>query len=463
MPANASLQMAAALIAGALLFVSGSSSRADGGTDSPSVDGQVTGSESLAALDLSCPNCNVILLNIELLRADHVGLLSGSTDSATPNIDSFFGRSIVFEQASAPAGESYRSNLAVQTAMHAFHYDADQSVIDKFAKRGAKALPPEEARKMVAMLTRYPTMAEVLKENGYHTVSLNQGIRAGERLLLDRGFDQAIEWGRRNTSFRDTVADLGKRLSTADGKSFILYRPEGLHPYPYYYPPDRPRVIQENKILYKYRPRFGRFNVTFNVALPQPEQRKIHRLIYRQQLKYIDEELGKVFGLIKKEQLNRSSVIVLYANHGSGLGDNGVHRLAVSYQSCIHVPLIIYHPKITRQIRVSDPVALIDLAPTIYEIVGASNIPQSDGHSLIRDDSTNKTDLIGRNDIDEYIRMDNMKLIIKNAVQRELYDLRVDPHENDNLIDSLPSVARRLEAILLARKIQLLQNAPERH
>ncbi len=48
--------------------------------------------ETDARIDLACPGCNVIFLNIELLRADRVGLISGS--SLTPHIDRFFRQGV---------------------------------------------------------------------------------------------------------------------------------------------------------------------------------------------------------------------------------------------------------------------------------------------------------------------------------------------------------------------------------
>jgi len=66
--------------------------------------------------DLSCPDCNVIFLNIELLRADYIGLISNEHgDNITPNIDKFFEDGIIFEDASAPAGSTQMSNIEVLT------------------------------------------------------------------------------------------------------------------------------------------------------------------------------------------------------------------------------------------------------------------------------------------------------------------------------------------------------------
>ena len=415
-------------------------------------------------IDLACHGCNVILLNIELLRADQIGLLNPGEPSVTPNIDRFFARSLIFEQVSAPAGESYRSNLAVQTAMHSFHYPADQRSIDIFAKRSTDVSSTIGSEQLVSMLTRYTTIPEIYLQQKFHTIGLNQGIRAGERLLLDRGFDDHVNWGRVTTSYRDTISTLIHKLQATSGKFFLLYRPEALHPFPYYYPDDLEQVTVPGKIHYQAKPRFNRFNIRFNRALPEEEKRKVHRMIYRQQLKFVDHELKRVFSSIVHNKLDRNSIIVLYSNHGSGLGDNGVDKLGVSYQSCIHVPLLIRVPSLDRQIRIETPVSLIDLAPTLYEISGITGPLSINGRSLLRetgDDYGFEQAVIGRNDTDEYIRRGNLKLIIKNGEHRELYDLNSDPHETKNVLAARLGVARNLESELIAKKIEILREAAE--
>ena len=452
------------LFFGALTLLAGCNEQAGNKESRPQPPNMPVDTMHVEKRDLSCTGCNIILLNIELLRADFVGLLSPGKNSATPNIDRFFAHSVIFEQVSAPAGESYRSNIAVQTGMHAFRYSADQKSIDEFARRGFKNPSAPRHQQIASMLTRYTTIAEALQKNNYHTINLNQGIRAGNRLLLDRGFDESVNWGRIKTSFHETVAGLENALSQTREKFFVLYRPEALHPFPYYYPDDRKRFELPGKIFYQEKSQYQRYNVRFNPALAAGEKRKVHRMIYRQQLKYIDDEMGKVFNKITQERLDQTSIIVLYSNHGVGLGDNGVHKLAVSYQSCIRVPLLIRIPSLDEQIRISTPVSLIDLAPTLFEIAAIDYSSDLDGRSLLHysgTDSPISEPIIGRNDDDEYIRVGDWKLIIKNGEQREIYNLRSDPHETRSLYASQASVARDLESRLVAIKIELLQDQTE--
>src|ERR1035437_8267613 len=65
--------------------------------------------------DLSCLDCNVILLDIDLLRADFVGV-SKVAGGVTPNINEFFKNSIRFEDVSSSCGVTAISNTSTLTA-----------------------------------------------------------------------------------------------------------------------------------------------------------------------------------------------------------------------------------------------------------------------------------------------------------------------------------------------------------
>ncbi len=420
-----------------------------------------TSQVDLSTIDLSCSRCNIILLNIELLRADYVGLINDSQPSDTPNIDRFFSRSLVFQDVAAPAGESYRSNLSVQTAMHGFHYRALETEIDDFIGKWNRSNYSEADNRIAKMLTRFPAMAEYFQKHGFHTVSMNQGIRAGRYLLLDRGFDEVVNWSRERVSFITTVDEFVAKLGGQKKQQFLIhYRPEVLHPFPYYYPDSRPLISSPGEIYNHHRPQFSRYNIRFRPSLTPPKKREVHHRIYRQQVHYVDDELDRVFSAIEDEGLDKSSIIVLYANHGSGLGDNGVDKLAVSYQSCIHVPLLIRHPKLDRAIRITSPVPLIDLVPTLLDMAGLPVPEHFDGETLLRD-LTERDPLhpylIGRNDYDEYIRKNDLKLIIKNGELLELYDLEKDPSETGNLSHQLAAETRALRSALDMIKLSILE------
>lgn len=424
--------------------------------------------DNLPVLDiksLSCEGCNLLLLNIELLRADYVGLLNSEKISNTPNIDNFFKNAILFSDISAPAGETYRSNLATLTSKEAFYFPVTEKRIHQYIYRKKNTPTPEKFIDIEEMLLKFPTLAEHLKSNQYHTISMNQGIRAGKRLMLDRGFDNAINWDRRKVSYRQTIDVLLDNLkNNKESPYFLLYRPEALHPMPYHYPADLDRIEDPERIINQHKPQFSRFNIRVNHAISKPEIRRTLHELYAQQVRMVDSELNEIFTYLKEYNRLANTIVVLYSNHGSGLGDNGVEKLAVSYQSCIRVPLLIRHPAVTHKIQINTPVTLLDLMPTLLELTGHSVPDQIDGESLLRDynqEAGKMRPIIGRNDFDEYIRVGDYKLIRKQGNRVELYLLTTDPGEIRSIADDDPERVRKMLGILETTKTNMLKNQYE--
>ena len=79
--------------------------------------------------------------------------------------------------------------------------------------------------------------------------------------------------------------------------------------------------------------------------------------------------------------LLESTVVVIAGDHGESLGERGeaTHGLFV-YQSVIHVPLIIRVPVARMKgRRVSDPVRIVDIMPTVLDLLGQTAAPGTDG------------------------------------------------------------------------------------
>ena len=182
------------------------------------------------------------------------------------------------------------------------------------------------------------------------------------------------------------------------------------------------------------------------------------RLAYGRQVAYVDDELARVFSALREHHLLDSTVVVLYANHGVGLMDHGIMNMGVAYQSCVHVPLLIRHPAVARAIRVGAPVALVDLAPTLYDILGIMPDPAPMTHSLlplVEGRPYPREYLFGRDIQTEYVRKGDWKLIITGSSDRELFHLADDPGERVNRYDPDLPVVRELEAALRIRKLAI--------
>ncbi|MFH1403227.1 MAG: sulfatase-like hydrolase/transferase [Candidatus Altiarchaeota archaeon] len=426
-------------------------------------------------LDLSCRGCNVLFINIDLLRADYIGLLNPAGNH-TPNIDRFFEKSVIFEQAQAPAGQTYTSNTAVLTSQEAFGIP-DLTYKDEYT--------PSES------------IAEVLVKQGYSTINVNEGDSTGKEANMEKGFtDQTEVEG--YVLMNDSVGILLEKIGSAreeDRPFFILFHEMEMH-YPYVYPmrywehfdslayedpfinvfiqtknknPWRMTLTYEIPITYQTRVIGGPYEKTEeNDALytvwemPGKEKnvtysnRETIRELYGHRLGYVDSELKPLFTLLDNEFLN-NTIIVFYSNHGEALTDKKNFEHGISYKSCIHVPLMILHPRVERQVRIKDPVSLVDLTPTIYDMLGIKPVEGASGTSLtplIKNGSYDREFIYGKSYKGDYIRRGDWKLIVFKSRYKELYDLHADPEEEHNVINQHPAIESMLEAQLIREKLK---------
>jgi arylsulfatase A-like enzyme len=186
---------------------------------------------------------------------------------------------------------------------------------------------------------------------------------------------------------------------------------------------------------------------------------------YDKALAEVDEHLAEVIAAIEELPEAERPIIAITADHGEGLGDHGVtHHSSDLYDSQIRVPLVIVGPGIPAA-RITEPVSVTDLAPTLLELAGFEppGMPDMDGRSLadlvtgarpsdpdggyafaamIKDRSTSQAA--------RAIVRGKWKLI-EAPGGLELYDLRKDPGEKKNLADAEPAVRDEMKALLEAR------------
>ena len=386
---------------------------------------------------------SVLFLNVELLRADFVGLLNPESD-ATPNIDRFFRDAVIFEDVSAPAGETARSSCAVQSALEGLYFAIDpDEAQDSGYVTGLKMYKLRHADRIVGI-------AETLTENGFATVNVNQGRRSGRHVGFDVGFRHYAEFHHRGLIDESLDALLEELHRVREERSFTLFHPNTLHASPYRYPVDRERVEAQ---AIQYVQEGDGYDVRLAEGeLGEEQKRTLARAVYRQQVRYVDDALARVFEHLEEHHVD-DTIIVLYANHGEGLHDNGVAFHGVSYQSCIHVPLLIRHPRISGPLRIETPISLVDLVPTIFDWLGIEVKHYQSGTSLvplIEDGEYERDAIFGKSLFTSFVRQGEWKLI--TGQRDELYDLEADPHEENDLIGEHPDVADRLRVILMAKE-----------
>jgi tetratricopeptide (TPR) repeat protein len=160
---------------------------------------------------------------------------------------------------------------------------------------------------------------------------------------------------------------------------------------------------------------------------------------YDEQLKYVDRLIGTFKQSLEQTGLWDRALVILLSDHGEGLGDHGEdsHGYFI-YESTLHVPLIIHWPAsaASHPARVTEPVGLIDIAPTVLDFLHFSAPPSFEGGSLmgahqpVYAESVHARDAFGWAPL-RSLRAGQFKYI--EAPRPELYDLNTDPHELKNL------------------------------
>lgn len=346
---------------------------------------------------------DVFLITIDTLRADHVHCY-GYDQTKTPTLDGLAREGIRFAQAFTPSPITNTSHATILTGL----LPSSHGVTD-FA---------------VPLTPAHPTIAELLKNRGYHTAAFIGAVILDSKTLapgFDRGFDYydnfpehaptKARWGRVERRGMDVVQH---------AESWLAKHPAAPHfMWVHLYDPHDP-----------YEP-------------PPPYSQTYKDRLYDGEIAYADSALGHFITYLKQTGRYRDSIIVVVGDHGEGLGEHNedTHGIFL-YDSTTHVPLIMKLPAASHAgAVVPSQVRTIDIVPTILELAAAPPLEKTDGISLKPYlDALDEGDrpALGETDYPlrfgwaplRSVRTDGFKFI--EAPRPELYDLKTDAAELHN-------------------------------
>ena len=210
---------------------------------------------------------------------------------------------------------------------------------------------------------------------------------------------------------------------------------------------------------------------------PLPDEKAWRRQIgrYWGEVTLVDTYVGKILADLDSAGHVDDTVVVFTSDHGDMMGDFRMAQKSVMYDPAVRVPLLFKVPGITDGgIRIEKPVSLVDLVPTLLELLGEAPYDRLDGKSLapvVRgdtgyagdafiewtgDEGENKwfaaPDLpIEKERVDRVyaaamravVTEDMWKLSLTSAGEHELYDLNTDPLELVNLYNRAGAESKR--------------------
>jgi arylsulfatase A-like enzyme len=211
--------------------------------------------------------------------------------------------------------------------------------------------------------------------------------------------------------------------------------------------------------------------------------------MYCGQIRYVDDQVGRVLDKLESLQLLDDTIVVFWSDHGEFVGDYGVtHKLAAFYDVMTRVPMVVWDPSGTLpRGQQSDLVECMDIYATILDMLQLPQPTGSRAHSLVQPDYTPRADVFVEGGLylqpfqqadarlnlraphsptqfgpGAMLRTRDWKLCLHSFDRGELYDLRNDPHECANLYDDPQHAGQVAEMTLRLMRRQLCQGqAPE--
>jgi len=361
---------------------------------------------------------DIFLVTIDTLRADHVHCY-GYESIQTPALDGLAKDGIRFSHAFTPSPITNTSHTTILTGL----LPSSHGVTD-FA---------------VPLAPTHPTLATLLKANGYHTAAFIGAVILDSKTLapgLDRGFDfydnfpaqpkTKSRWGRVERRGADVVQH---------AEAWMGAHPAGPHfLWVHLYDPHDP-----------YEP-------------PPPYSQTYKDRLYDGEIAYADSVLAGFVGYLKKTGRYDNALIVVVGDHGEGLGEHheDTHGIFL-YDSTTHVPLIVKMPGGNPGKTVDAQVRTTDILPTVTGLLGVAPPEVLDGESLqpfLAGIGNEDRIAIGETDYPlrfgwaplRSVRAGGFKFI--EAPRPELYDLHADPGELTNRYQLSDATVQKFRGML---------------
>lgn len=386
---------------------------------------------------------NLVLISLDTVRYDALGY-TGKALADTPAIDALSRDGCSFTQAI--------STNSLTTPAHCSLFTGRYPTAHGVHNIGLQSLSQTEK-----------TLAESLKESGYQTAAFVAAFPVSHRFGLAKGFDiydDRIAVSDHEQETKSRMADIFAERSAGDvadlAITWLNERRSGedpfflfLHFFDPHFPYDPPpEFIQRYGTTTKQR--------------------------YAGEIAYTDSQLRRFLSALERKNSPDRTIIIAFSDHGESLGEHGEdgHGIFI-YDSTIRIPLIFRGGPVAQGKSFDDQVSIIDIFPTIVDLLGLPIPKDLHGRSLkalllgtaegleehqyyiesfVGHDSFGWAPLIG-------MRTPFAKLI--RAPRPELYDHLEDPLEERNLYQVNPGHAQELEDAFTALLRGITQESDE--
>ncbi len=272
---------------------------------------------------------NVLLICMDTLRRDHVGFM-GYDRPVSPNLDALAAEGAVFTNAYSQSGWTMPSMGTIFTGLYPHAHGATD-----FHR---------------AMNRRLPTLASVLRDNGYDARAFVSHVLLTAEYGFNKGFVEydysVLRIGHpHNTSTATRLTELAIADLDKLQEPFFMW----VH----YFDPHFEYLSHEEWAS------FGDEDVDR----------------YDQEIAHTDREIGKLFAALEARGMRNNTIVVFTSDHGEEFREHGGDFHYTSYQEVMQVPLFIAGPGVERGER-TVMAEQIDFLPTILTLLGISEMPE---------------------------------------------------------------------------------------
>lgn len=315
----------------------------------------------------------IILISIDALRADYLGPWRDGWGH-TPNLDRFAAENVVFRDALTTWSDTSASHKSM---LYGLYQHAHQTTYKSYPA-SERVTPPVAALRQAGMRTgALFSLGAVAREIGFHHGFEDFHSESPPRLVDESG-NELSKLQRIAATWLARHAD----------KPFFLF----LHTYQIHAPYAPPENLLQ-AALERHGP-FDPLPAGFPPPdTPQgsiawwrhdltPEKIRLLRTVYEGEVEVVDRWFGELVDELKRLGVYDRAMILVTSDHGEALGEAGHVGHSRLGEEQLRVPLIVRLPGLPARM-VEDPVSLVDIMPTLFDLLHLDPPYAFEGTSLV--------------------------------------------------------------------------------
>lgn len=411
----------------------------------------------LAAVGLSCrqpvepPRPNLVLVSIDTLRADHLTAY-GYERSTSPEISRLASEGILFEQAFSQSPKTATSHMSLFTGVY-----PPAHRVANWGERRQRRLSDD-----------VPTLATLLAQAGYRTEAHTGGGNVSARLGFDQGFEIYEEHRGADLPFEGA----GKALDRFVGDDREVSPPFFLfvHTFAVHDPYVPPSAFAEEFVDPSYSggivgsqeelerlaggTNYWARNAEYWNRVDRNDPADIQHLkdLYDAEILFTDSQFAAFREHLRWLGLEDETIVVVLSDHGEEFLDHGGFLHNAMFQEILHVPLIIRFPAslgLASGRRIQEVVRLVDVVPTLLEVLGLPAPEHLQGESLLP--LVEGSEALARPVFSQWLAGGRIVALrdgdwkyMRVKRQEQLFDLSADPRESVDRFSARPEVLAKL-------------------